>query len=272
MYVRAAVYAVRWNVRVASSGSTVRSCPSIPPTRAFTATRRLNWAALARSPRVTGRLTARCRVGSGKGQEELLQGLGVHRVGAVRVGQALLETAGDDGEAGPVEGAVHGGELGHDVLAVAALLDHPQHAAELALGAAQTVEDGGHLVRVELDHRSLLGFVVSQSKDTPWGMPYAGGQGPGPGATPGRTTHPMVTIIPIDTPTLGDRSYVAHDGEVALVVDPQRDIDRVLDVVHEAGVRITHVFETHIHNDYVTGGLALAKVTGAAYHVNGDDP
>src|SRR6478609_10752401 len=81
----------------------------------------------------------------------------------------------------------------------------------------------------------------------------------------------MVTIIPIDTPTLGDRSYVAHDGEVALVVDPQRDIDRVLDLAHEAGVRITHVFETHIHNDYVTGGLALAKVTGAAYHVNADD-
>src|SRR6478609_12052822 len=81
----------------------------------------------------------------------------------------------------------------------------------------------------------------------------------------------MVTIIPIDTPTLGDRSYVAHDGEVALVVDPQRDIDRVLDVVHEAGVRVTHVFETHIHNDYVTGGLALARVTGASYFVNGAD-
>ena len=37
----------------------------------------------------------------------------------------------------------------------------------------------------------------------------------------------MATIVPIETPTLGDRSYLAHDGEVALVVDPQRDIDRV---------------------------------------------
>jgi len=81
----------------------------------------------------------------------------------------------------------------------------------------------------------------------------------------------MVTIVPIETPTLGDRSYLAHDGEVALVVDPQRDIDRVLEVAEAAGVRITHVFETHIHNDYVTGGLALAKVTGAAYHVNAAD-
>jgi len=73
-------------------------------------------------------------------------------------------------------------------------------------------------------------------------------------------------------PTLGDRSYLVHDGEVALVVDPQRDIDRVLRLAGEAGVRITNIFETHIHNDYVTGGLALARQTGAAYHVNAVDP
>src|SRR5450759_1697602 len=83
-----------------------------------------------------------------------------------------------------------------------------------------------------------------------------------------RGPHHMVTIVPIETPTLGDRSYLAHDGQVGLVVDPERDIDRVLEVAEAAGVRITHVFETHIHNDYVTGGLALAKVTGAAYHVD----
>ena len=81
----------------------------------------------------------------------------------------------------------------------------------------------------------------------------------------------MVAIVPIETPTLGDRSYLVHDGQVALVIDPQRDIDRVLGLAEAAGVRITHVFETHIHNDYVTGGLALAKVTGAAYHVSAAD-
>jgi hydroxyacylglutathione hydrolase len=82
----------------------------------------------------------------------------------------------------------------------------------------------------------------------------------------------MVEIIPVDTPSLGDRSYLAHDGEVAVVVDPQRDVDRILTLAEEHGVRITHVFETHIHNDYVTGGLALARATGASYHVNADDP
>ncbi|MFC5999326.1 rhodanese-like domain-containing protein [Quadrisphaera sp. GCM10027208] len=79
------------------------------------------------------------------------------------------------------------------------------------------------------------------------------------------------TIVPIDTPSLGDRSYLVHDGRVAFVVDPQRDFDRVLDAAREAGVTVTDVFETHIHNDYVTGGLALAQATGATYHVNADD-
>lgn len=80
-----------------------------------------------------------------------------------------------------------------------------------------------------------------------------------------------LTIIPIETPTLGDRTYLVHDGEVAFVVDPQRDIDRVLTLLEEHGVRLTHVFETHIHNDYITGGLALAQRTGAQYLVNGED-
>ncbi|GLY06437.1 MBL fold metallo-hydrolase [Actinoplanes sp. NBRC 101535] len=82
----------------------------------------------------------------------------------------------------------------------------------------------------------------------------------------------MPHILPIDTTTLGDRSYLVHDGRVAFVVDPQRDIDRILTLATSEGVQITHVFETHIHNDYVTGGYALAAATGAAYHVNADDP
>jgi glyoxylase-like metal-dependent hydrolase (beta-lactamase superfamily II) len=81
----------------------------------------------------------------------------------------------------------------------------------------------------------------------------------------------MVEIATIKTPSLGDRSYLVTDGTVALVVDPQRDIDRVLALTASRGIAVTHVFETHIHNDYLTGGLALARATGAAYHVNGAD-
>ena len=81
----------------------------------------------------------------------------------------------------------------------------------------------------------------------------------------------MITVLSLDTAGLGDRTYLAHDGEVALVVDPQRDYDRVLGLAEAAGVRITHVFESHIHNDYVTGGLGLARHVGAQYLLNADD-
>ena len=80
----------------------------------------------------------------------------------------------------------------------------------------------------------------------------------------------MIDIRIVETPGLGDRSYLVTDGQVAVAIDPQRDIDRVLDAA--GSLAITHVFETHIHNDYVTGGLALARHCGATYVVNADDP
>ncbi|MEU9827283.1 MBL fold metallo-hydrolase [Micromonospora chersina] len=76
-----------------------------------------------------------------------------------------------------------------------------------------------------------------------------------------------VEVSVIATSSLGDRSYLASDGRVAVVVDPQRDIDRIMYLAGAKGVRITHVVETHIHNDYVSGGLELARVTGAHYLV-----
>jgi len=75
----------------------------------------------------------------------------------------------------------------------------------------------------------------------------------------------LIEIAVIATPALGDRTYLVHDGEVGVVIDAQRDIDRVLDVATGAGVRLTHVLETHVHNDYVSGGLALCRRTGASY-------
>lgn len=76
---------------------------------------------------------------------------------------------------------------------------------------------------------------------------------------------PAIEVL--DTPNLGDRSYVVHLGGSAVVVDPQRDLDRVHAVLVEHGLTVTHVVETHIHNDYVSGGLELARATGAEYVV-----
>lgn len=80
-----------------------------------------------------------------------------------------------------------------------------------------------------------------------------------------------IATVVIETPALGDRTYLVHDGGLGVVVDPQRDIDRVLDAIEAAGVVVTHVLETHVHNDYVSGGLALSRRIGATYVMSAHD-
>ncbi|OBB70562.1 MBL fold metallo-hydrolase [Mycobacterium sp. 852014-52144_SCH5372336] len=75
----------------------------------------------------------------------------------------------------------------------------------------------------------------------------------------------------IETSGLGDRSYLVSHGDVAVAIDPQRDIDRMLTLADDRKVRITHVLETHLHNDYLTGGLELSRTVGAEYVVPAGD-
>jgi hydroxyacylglutathione hydrolase len=70
-------------------------------------------------------------------------------------------------------------------------------------------------------------------------------------------------IHTIRTPGLGDSTYLlVHDG-VGVIVDPQRDIERFLHAARAADAEIRLVLETHVHNDYVSGGRALAAEVGA---------
>ena len=77
----------------------------------------------------------------------------------------------------------------------------------------------------------------------------------------------MFFVEIIELEGLGNRSYLAGGWQAAVAVDPPRDVDRVLAAAARRGVRISHVVETHVHNDYVTGGLELARITGADYLV-----
>ncbi|MER6129231.1 MBL fold metallo-hydrolase [Streptomyces sp. NPDC001795] len=77
----------------------------------------------------------------------------------------------------------------------------------------------------------------------------------------------MFFIDTIELSGLGNRSYLVGGAHTAVVVDPPRDIDQVIAAAARRGVRISHIVETHLHNDYVTGGLELARVTGARYLV-----
>jgi glyoxylase-like metal-dependent hydrolase (beta-lactamase superfamily II)/rhodanese-related sulfurtransferase len=72
-----------------------------------------------------------------------------------------------------------------------------------------------------------------------------------------------VEILSFRTPGLGDQTYVlAHEGQ-AVLVDPQRDIDRFLGAVAERDLQLRYVLETHLHNDYVSGAEQAARTTGA---------
>ncbi|MBD0324565.1 MAG: MBL fold metallo-hydrolase, partial [Aldersonia sp.] len=83
-----------------------------------------------------------------------------------------------------------------------------------------------------------------------------------------RTAIATQTILALESPDLGNRSYIVNDGRRAAVVDPPRDFDRVLALCARHGLSIDWVVETHIHNDYVSGGLHLARTVGARYGIS----
>lgn len=77
----------------------------------------------------------------------------------------------------------------------------------------------------------------------------------------------MFFVDTLEFEGLGNRSYLAGGSGAAVVVDPPRDIDQVIAAAARRGVRIAFVVETHVHNDYITGGPELARITGARYLV-----
>lgn len=69
----------------------------------------------------------------------------------------------------------------------------------------------------------------------------------------------------ISTASLGDHSYIVVVGDEAVAIDIQRDLDRFEAVLDGVDADLKAVFETHIHNDYVSGGKYLAEQRGAVY-------
>lgn len=67
------------------------------------------------------------------------------------------------------------------------------------------------------------------------------------------------------TPGVADHTYLVVSGDQAALIDPQRDYERFLAVADSLGVAVSAIFETHIHNDYVSGGMLAANERGARY-------
>jgi hydroxyacylglutathione hydrolase len=71
-------------------------------------------------------------------------------------------------------------------------------------------------------------------------------------------------------PTIAQASYLigcAATGE-AIVIDPNRDVERYIDAAAREGLAVTHVTETHIHADFLSGARELAARTGAQLYLS----
>src|SRR5689334_5454344 len=72
-------------------------------------------------------------------------------------------------------------------------------------------------------------------------------------------------IEPFVDTGLGNSAYLigSHDTKKGILIDPLRDVDQYLAVASERGIQLTHVLDTHLHADFVSGNREIAQQTGA---------
>lgn len=63
-------------------------------------------------------------------------------------------------------------------------------------------------------------------------------------------------------------SYILAGKEICAVIDPQRDVDIYIKEARALDVDITHIIQTHLHADFISGHMDLAKKTGAKIFVS----
>ena len=70
--------------------------------------------------------------------------------------------------------------------------------------------------------------------------------------------------------SLAQASYFigCQKAGIAIIIDPKRDIDTYLEIAKQNNMKITHVTETHIHADFLSGARELAAVTGATMYLS----
>ncbi|MBB6445292.1 MBL fold metallo-hydrolase [Bacillus benzoevorans] len=65
----------------------------------------------------------------------------------------------------------------------------------------------------------------------------------------------------------GCLSYMIVSGDEALIVDPARFTNEYMEAAKESGAKITHIVDSHLHADHISGAKELADVTGAGYYL-----
>ena len=76
---------------------------------------------------------------------------------------------------------------------------------------------------------------------------------------------PNYFIEPFVDTGLGNSAYLigSHETKKGILIDPLRDVDRYLHAASELGLTLTHVLDTHLHADFVSGNREIATQTGA---------
>jgi len=82
---------------------------------------------------------------------------------------------------------------------------------------------------------------------------------------------PEMVFYQISRFAKGCLSYLIGSEGEAVVVDPSRHTEEYLRLATEHGVKIRHVFDTHLHADHISGGRLLAERVGARYHIQSVD-
>jgi len=73
-------------------------------------------------------------------------------------------------------------------------------------------------------------------------------------------------LLPFFTPKLSHISYMLAGSQTCAVIDPRRDVEEYIDAAHARGLAITHILQTHLHADFVSGHMDLAYRTGATIY------
>jgi len=76
---------------------------------------------------------------------------------------------------------------------------------------------------------------------------------------------PNYFIEPFVDTGLGNSAYLigSHDTKTGILIDPLRDVDRYLSAASKLGLTLTHVLDTHLHADFISGNREIADQTGA---------
>jgi glyoxylase-like metal-dependent hydrolase (beta-lactamase superfamily II) len=82
----------------------------------------------------------------------------------------------------------------------------------------------------------------------------------------------QASVVQVRRRGKGCLSYVVGAGSRAVVIDPSRDLEQYLSVARRHDWTITHVLDTHLHADHLSGARALVAATGAALWLNPADP